>query len=100
LHRIWKAERLQVKNANLRRKIRMVRRLNPIAGSPMEPDLTNLRKIILDGHKASFQLVKDEAMRKCLIYSPRSWNGFEVEAELDRLWQILGCPQSICSENG
>lgn len=101
LHRIWKAERLQVSLRKPRRKIRTGRRLNPIASGSNAVWCTDFAEDRADGRKAFFLLVKDEATGYCLTCSARrSWKGVDVEAELERLAQIHGYPQAIRSDNG
>lgn len=101
LHRLWKAEKLQVSLRKSRKKIRTGKRLNPAPVAPNSVWCTDFAEDRAGGRKAFFLLVKDEATGYCLTCSARSsWKGADVKAELERIAQIYGYPKSIRSDNG
>lgn len=101
LHRLWKAEKLQVNRRKRRRKFRTGARLNPVPTGPNAVWCTDFAEDRAGGRKAFVLLVKDEATGYCLTSQARSsWKGVDVKAELERLAQIHGYPKSIRSDNG
>lgn len=101
LHRLWKAEKLQVSRRKRRKHLRTGKRLNPVAETSNSVWCTDFAEDRAEGRKAFFLLVKDEATGFCLSCSARrSWKGVDVEAELERIAQIHGYPTSIRSDNG
>ena len=101
MHRLWKAEKLQVNIRKPRKKIRTGKRLNPVPETVNSVWCTDFAEDRAGGKKAFFLLVKDEATGYCLTCSARSsWKGVDVEAELERIAQIHGYPKAIRSDNG
>jgi putative transposase len=101
MHRLWKAEKLQVSLRKTRRKFRTGARLNPLPTVPNSVWCTDFAEDRAGGRKMFVFLVKDEATGYCLTSKARSsWKGVDVRAELDRLVAIHGAPDSIRSDNG
>jgi len=101
MHRLWKAEKLQVNRRKTRRKFRTGARLNPAPNSPNAVWCTDFAEDRAGGRKMFVFLVKDEATGYCLTSKVRSsWKGEDVRAELDRLVAIHGLPSFIRSDNG
>jgi transposase InsO family protein len=101
MHRLWKAEKLQVNRRKTRRKFRTGARLNPVPTGPNSVWCTDFAEDRAGGRKMFVFLVKDEATGFCLTSKARSsWKGVDVRAELDRLVAIHGLPSSFRSDNG
>jgi putative transposase len=101
LHRLWKAEKLQVSRRKIRRKFHSGKRLDPDPTAPNAVWCMDFAEDRAGGRKAFIFLVKDEASGYCLASGVRSsWKGVDVAQELERLAQIHGYPTSIRSDNG